>query len=275
MIAYLDTEAFDHIYKKIGCTGADIANLRKAIYGRQLSIRLSIHTLEEILLARKISPQTFAAQIKLTLSLASSRTLVKPCAQLLLDDIRSYAAQGAAVRPFLRGDVQNAIAEGIATLIESDGEEMEEDFLAVLDDARQEKHRLIALLERARKTAEAVAKPPTGWANLADYFDAASLPMLEVMAEETGTADACRQRGLSGLLGIKSLRMSLCTAIAPDFEQLSSGAMKSGAIHHSVSAAAVAEAYISDTAVSHSLRQLPIGDLKISSLSEFLKLSST
>ena len=133
MIAYFDTQTFDHIYRKIGCTSADIANLRKAIYGHRLSIRLSIHTLEEILLGRKVSPQAFAAQIKLTLSLANSRTLVKPCAQLLLDDIRAYAVRGEADRPFLRGDIQNAVADGIAALIESDGEELEDDFLAVLD----------------------------------------------------------------------------------------------------------------------------------------------
>src|SRR5947208_17147536 len=123
MIAYFDTQAFDHIYKKIGCTSADIANLRKAIYGRRLSIRLSIHTLEEILLGRRVSPQAFAAQIKLTLSLASSRTLVKPCSRLLLDDIRSYLAKGEPERLFLPGDLQNATADGISTLIESDGED--------------------------------------------------------------------------------------------------------------------------------------------------------
>jgi hypothetical protein len=32
MIAYLDTNVFDHLYKKIGCSSADIANLRKAVY---------------------------------------------------------------------------------------------------------------------------------------------------------------------------------------------------------------------------------------------------
>src|SRR5689334_12155399 len=127
MIAYFDTQAFNHIYGKIGCTGADIANLRKAIYGRQLTIRLSVHTLEEILLGRKVSPQAFAAQIKLTLSLASARALIKPCQQLLLDDIRSYAARGEADRPFLRGDMQNSVADGIAALVESDGEDLDED----------------------------------------------------------------------------------------------------------------------------------------------------
>ena len=79
MIAYLDTSAFDHLYKKIGCTAADIANLRKKIYGRELSIRPSMHILADILLDRRARPELLVARIKLTLSLASFRQMVKPC----------------------------------------------------------------------------------------------------------------------------------------------------------------------------------------------------
>ena len=82
MIAYLDNKVFDHLYKKVGCTSADIADLRKAIYGRGLAITLGIHVLEEILLNRRASPQELAARVKLTLSLASIRRMVKPCDQL-------------------------------------------------------------------------------------------------------------------------------------------------------------------------------------------------
>src|SRR6516164_8541023 len=215
MIAYLDTNAFDHIYGKVGCTGADIANLRKAIYGRQ------------------VSPQALAAQIKLTLSLASSRTLVKSCAQLLLDDIRSYASRGEADRPFLRGEMQNAVADGIAALIESDGEELEDDFLAVLDQARQEKQHFFAALERARQEAEIVSSPPSGWSGFGEFFAAAARRALVTLAEQAGLTDACRDRGLDGLLKIKSVRMSLCAALAPSYERVTTGAVvNSTTFHH-------------------------------------------
>lgn len=273
MIAYLDTNAFDHIYKKIGCTGADIANLRKAIYGRQLSIRLSVHTLEEILLGRKVSPQALAAQIKLTLSLASSRTLVKSCAQLLLDDIRAYAARGEADRPFLRGDMQNAVADGIAALIESDGEELDDDFIAVLDQTRQEKQHFFAALERARLGAEAVSSPPSGWTGFEQYFDVAALPALEILVEQAGVANPCRERGLDGLLKLKSVRTSLCAGLAPGYEQaITGGAVNSATLHHPVAAAAVAETFVSDIATNHEfLGRLPIEGLSVTTLPEFLK----
>jgi len=273
VIAYLDTQAFDRIYKKIRCTGADIANLRKAIYGRELSIRLSVHTLEEILLARKVSPQAFAAQIKLTLSLASSRTLVKPCAQLLLDDIRAYAVQGDADRPFLRGDVQNTVADGIAALIESDGEELDDDFIAVLEEARQQKQHFFATLESAQGGAKAISSPLPGSTRSGDYFDAAARDALEALAERAGVGDACRQRGLDGLLKIKSVRMSLGAALALSYSRMTDGSVvNSTTLHHAVSAAAVAETFVSETLGSRDLlARVPIEGLSVASLPDFLK----
>jgi hypothetical protein len=272
VIAYLDTATFDHIYKKIGCTGADIANLRKAIYGRELSIRLSVHTLEEILLGRKVRPQALAAQIKLTLSLASSRMLVKSCAQLLFDDIRAYALRGEADRPFLRGDIQNDVADGIAALIESDGEELEEGFVALLHQTREDKQHFLKVLENARQEAEAVSRPHSGWTTFQEYFDAAGLRALDTLAEQSGTAEACRERGFEGLRDIKSIRMSLYAALAPAFEQTNTAATTSSAIHHAVSAAAVAEIYVSEVAANRELlNRLPIPGLDVFSLPDFLK----
>jgi hypothetical protein len=274
MIAYFDTQAFDHIYKKIGCTGADIASLRKAIYGRQLSIRLSVHTLEEILLGRRVSPQAFAAQIKLTLSLASSRTLVKPCAQLLLDDIRAYAAKGEADRPFLHGDIPNVVADGIAALIESDGEELEDEFIAVLDQAREDKQQFFALLEQIRHTAETISRPASGWPSLQHYFDAAALSALEKLAIHAGVGQTCKQRGLVGLLEIKTVRATIAAALIPSYEQLADSPILRVALwHHAVSAAAVAEMFVSETDVIRELSaRFIIDEVNVKNLPEFLKL---
>jgi hypothetical protein len=272
VIVYFDTQAFDHVYKKIGCTSADITNLRKAIYGRQLSIRLSIHTLEEILLGRKVSPQALAARIKLTLSLASSRTLVKGCSRLVLEDIRAYSAKGEPERPFLPSDMQNAIADGISTLIESDGEEMENDFLALLDQMREEKLQFFAMLHHARQRAEAISPPAGTWSSFEQYFDAAASTMLEVFFERAGVTDCCRGRGLRGLLEIKSVRMSLCVALASSFYRLASNALSSGTFHHAISAAAVAQTYVTESeATREFLTRLSNQDLNVDSLTGFLK----
>ena len=93
MIAYLDTNVFDHLYKKIGCTSC---GYRRICASRSTAAssrsRSSIHVLEEILLEpARVAPE-LVARVKLTLSLANFRRMVKPCDQLITDDIRSYAA---------------------------------------------------------------------------------------------------------------------------------------------------------------------------------------
>ena len=272
MIAYFDTQTFDRIYKKVGCTGTDIANLRKAIYGRQLSVRMSIHTLEEILLGRKASPQAFTAQIKLTLSLANLRTLLKPSVQLVLDDIRGYAAEGESARPLLAGDTQNIVADGIATLIESDGEELEEDFLAVLEGVRQERQRFVAMLGHAHQIADGFLKSSPPCAALEQYMDTAALPVLETWAELAGVQAGCLKRGFDGLLRMKTLRVSLSAVFASSRAQEAPGAADLTDVHHAVAAAAVAQTYVSDSAANRDLlARLPVSGLDLTSLPEFLK----
>src|SRR6266851_7523583 len=201
MAAYLDTCAFDHLYKKIGCTAADIANLRKKIYGRELSILLSIHTLEEILLDRRARPELLVAKIKLTLSLGNFRRMVKPCDQLLMDDIRAYAEGGAAARPFIDVKLQNVISEGIAVLIESDGEELDEDMIAALELVRQRKealHNSLRVSGQAREDAGAIS--------FEEYFRRESSPILVALAQSAGALEVCRERGFDGLLNVPSVR---------------------------------------------------------------------
>ncbi|HKV54674.1 MAG TPA: hypothetical protein VJN94_08510 [Candidatus Binataceae bacterium] len=278
MIAYLDTNVFDHIYRKIGCTGADIANLRRAIYGRDLSIRLSIHTLEEILLERRASPQAFAAQIKLTLSLANSRALIKPCDQLLIDDLRAYAARGEADRPFLRGEMQNAVASGIAALIESDGEELEDEFVEVLKETARQRQEFAATFERAREAIASSASPAVDTGNFEQDFAERAAGAADRLIERAGVRDQCLQRGLDGLFRIKSVRMSLGAAIALNHEQNSGGLppANSAALHHAVSAAAVAPTFVTDDADTHQLlARVPVDGFDIVSLPDFLKRLAT
>jgi hypothetical protein len=117
MLAYLASSAFGHLYRKIDCTAADIGGLRKAVYSRTVSIPLGLHNLEEIVLARQASPQATAARLRLLLSISNWRVLLKPCGQLLADDLRAFAANAAPSGPFLRGAMQNAVTTGISEFL--------------------------------------------------------------------------------------------------------------------------------------------------------------
>jgi hypothetical protein len=262
MIAYLDTNVFNHLHKKIGCTGADIANLRKAIYGRQLSVPLSIHTLEEILLVDNARPQWLVAQVKLTLSIASFRRLVKPCDQLLADDIRAYAARGEADRAYLGSDFQNVISAGISGLVETDGEDLDEEMMEALEETRRRKERFVSGIRRAREQMHRTAKPQPGQITFENYFREEAPILAERFAQGVGVLEACRERGIKGLLSLKSVRMAAGSVLSympgQTFEASSNGG-DSAELHHAVSAAAVADTFVTvDKGLRQALARVPI-----------------
>ncbi len=167
------------------------------------------------------------------------------------------------------------MADGIAALIESDGEELDDDFIAVLEEARQQKQHFFATLESAQGGAKAISSPLPGSTRFGDYFDAAARDALEALAERAGVGDACRQRGLDGLLKIKSVRMSLGAALAYSHLQMTKGSILT-TLHHPVSAAAVAETFVSDdTATRELVGHAPIDGFNVTGLPDFLKRLSS
>ena len=273
MIAYLDTNLFDHLYKRIGCTGADIADLRKAIYGRDLSIPLGIHVLEEILLNRQSSPQELVARAKLTLSLSSIRRMVKPCDQLIADDIRSYAATGEPDRPLVSVQIQNALTQGISELIESDGEEFSEEILEALEQIRQRKEHFLQAMRVSQQHLTALLETLPPGIGFADYFQMGAVPMAERFAHHAGVLAACRKRGIEGLLLIPSVRTAIGVTLSFIYGQAFENWTSGGSIDflHAPSAAATAEVFVTnDTHLREAIVRIPLNDLRPMSLSEFL-----
>jgi hypothetical protein len=273
MAAYLDTNIFDRLYGKIGCTGADIANLRKKIYGRELSIPLSIHTLEEILLDRRARPELRVAKTKLTLSLGNYRRMVKPWDQLLSDDLRAYAATGEAGRPFIDTDLQNIITDGISELIETDGEELDEDMIAALEESKRRGERFRTtigeLLGDMRQAESPVAEL------FPEYFEAAAVPLAEKLAERHGVLGECKQRGIDGLLRIRSVHMILGATLSSLHESAVGEPPRSSNsidVRHAVSAAAVAKTLVTeDGQLRRVLERVPVDDFEVVDLRTFLQ----
>lgn len=275
MIAYLDSNAFDHLYKRIGCTSAHIAQLRKAIYGHGLSMPIGIHVLEEILLNKQASPQELAARVKLTLSLASIRRMVKPCDQLVADDIRSYAATGQPDRPLADTHIQNAITQGVAELIESDGEEFSEEIAEALEETEQRKQRFLQNIRDAQQQLAALVETLPARISFHDYFQRVAGATAERFAHRAGVLDACRERGIPGLLKIKSVRAAVGVALSFAYGQTFEGwpIPAEGAVDilHVPSAAATAEIFVTDDSrLRAALERVGLDDLRVMNLAEFL-----
>jgi hypothetical protein len=279
MIAYLDTNVFDHLYKKIGCTSANIAELRKAIYGRGLSMPIGIHVLEELLLNRRASPQELVARVKLTLSLASIRRMVKPCDQLIADDMRSYAETGQPDRPLVSAQIQNALTQGIAELIESDGEEFSEELAEALEETRQRKERFLQGMRMAQQQLAALVEKLPARISFEDYFQRMAGTMVERFAQRVGVLEACRERGIAGLLEIRGVHAAIGIALSftygQTFEGWAPAPDDSVNFLHVPCAAVTAEIFVTnDRRLRAALERLALDGLRVMNLAEFLAASS-
>lgn len=251
MIAYLDSEAFDRLYRRDGCTAADVAALRKSVYGRGLALALSIHHLEEIVLSRRVAPQALSAQIRFTLSLASLRSLLKPSAALLKDEIRAYAASGAAGSPFLHGPLADAIRAGVAELIESDGEELGEELIGALDQARRARSDLARMIARARASVASASDDPV-------------VAAARALAGSVGALAECDRRGIAGLLGLRVVRMAVGVAAE-------SATPAPLTLDHAIAAAARADTLVSgDPRLRQLIERSSCAGLAACDLPEFL-----
>jgi hypothetical protein len=248
MVAYLTSSAFGHLYRKIDCTAADIGALRKAIYSRTVSIPLGLHNLEEIVLARQASPQAMAAQIRLLLSISNWRVQVKPCGQLLGDDLRAFAADADPARPFLHGAMQNAVTTGISELLESDGEELNEDFAEALDEVRREREAFAAGLGEFLAECGRRFTPPPGADAFDEYFERNAPEAAAALAERAGVGAEFERRGAAAILALKSVRMwvgaALSLACALRVEGRHSRAEEANEVMHAVSCAAAADTFV-------------------------------
>ena len=275
MIAYLATSAFGQLYRKIDCTAADIGELRKAIYGRTVSVPLGLHNLEEIVLARRASPQTLAAQLRLLLSISNWRVLLKPCGHLLADELRAFAAGAESPGPFLRGAMQNAVTTGISELLESDGEELNEDFAQALDEVRRERETFVAELGEFLAECGMRFTPPLATGAFAEYFERYAPDAAAALAERAGVGAECERRGVAALLAMKSVRMwvgaALSLACAQSLEGQPARAERIDEVPHAVTAAAAADTFV--TAKAHALpllSRVEIDGLRTTDLKEFL-----
>jgi hypothetical protein len=275
MIAYFATSAFGGLYRKVDCTAADVGVLRKAIYSRAVSIPLGMHNLEEIILARRGSSQAMAAQLRLLLSLSNWRVLLKPCGQLLGDDLRAFAAGAQPSGPFLRGAMQNAVTTGISELLESDGEDLNDDFSEALEEVRREREEFVAgLSEYLAESATRFTPSPDADA-FNEYFARYATQAAAALAERAGLGAQCGREGAGALLALKSVRMwvgaALSLACAQSRGERPLRAEDANEMVHAVTAAVAADTFVTADAPALSLLgRVTIQGLQTTGLREFL-----
>lgn len=276
-IVYFDTNVFDHIHKGIGVTEADWLALRSAVEKGRISILLSVLNLEEALCALAQSYSQAREELRLILELAENRRLVKPPGTLLSDDIRSYAKGEALLDPFIALD--SVIHANLRVLVNASQTDIDKLRLLVMETQKEKENFVAAMREanaevspHAREFRRKYQGQPPDWE---DYWERLAGKFAEGFAERQGLLDACRNRGITGLLGLRSVRMavaaSLSLAYAETFEKRTPKMGDSRDMQHAVLATAADVFVTHDRGLARLLARIPMECFQVLDLRALLQ----
>jgi len=168
----------------------------------------------------------------------------------------------------------------IQKLIESDGEEFSEEIAEALADTKRRKERFVQGMNATlREVLSSVEKVPAD-IFFDDYFRLTAPRIAEVFAERTGVLEACRDRGIEGLLEIRSVRTAIVIALSCRYGQTFEGSPLSLADSidylHAPAAAATAEVFVCDDShLRDALARVGLDNFRVMSMAEFLTASGT
>ncbi len=171
--------------------------------------------------------------------------------------------------------MQNAVTTGISELLESDGEELNEDFAEALDEVRREREAFAAGLGEFLAECGTRFTPPPGADAFDEYFERNAPEAAAALAERAGVGAEFRRRGAEAILALKSVRMwvgaALSLACALRVEGRPSRAEEASEVMHAVSGAAAADTFVTaDARTLPCLSRVAIDGLQTTDLKGFL-----
>jgi hypothetical protein len=261
---YFDRNVFDHIEKKLGITDDDIGLLRKEVSTGRLSVLVSFEVVAE---TANASQDTALKGLQLIRELCRQELPIKPHYELLRDDIRNFADGGNPSSPFLEArfsidrviaDIQNPSPEVSEMIAEEKRikERLNDDLRGYIEEERN------ALNGKRPSTFE-------------KYWEARSRYYTESFAHFAGYLEKCKARGIDELLKVKSVRMTVGAFLSLLYSLLEGRAVKNGTSYDLKHAAPMSAADIvvtNDGELRMFLSRVPIPELSVMSLSEFILL---
>jgi hypothetical protein len=202
--------------------------------------------------------------------------LLKSCGQMIADDLHAFASGGEAPGPFARGAIQNAVNTGISELLESDGEELNEDFTTALFEIRREREAFAAGLTEFIPECAARISTAFAAAGFEKYYRDHAPAALTELAERAGLGMALPD-GAADLTGApRSIRIwagaALSLAWARTVENDNAREEDLNEAMHAVTAAGAAADLLvtAEDRESRWISRVPVDGFKVTSLKVFL-----
>ncbi len=274
MIVYLDTNVFDHLERRSsGVTEEDLFRFGRAVKLDHLRVVISFLAIEETLLFIPSNPQRADARVKLMLDLGDKRLFALGQEEIMNHDIQAYAHGTSVLSPFMMMDPRTEFhirnyskpAGGYLT-----------DLQDLIEDVRRDKMAFQSFLEKGKKKLKPMADAiGVKQYPFESYLVNNSWWLAESLAERAGVLPEAKQRGIDGLLKVKSIGVAVGAGLSliysHDFEGRAPKPGDSRDLLHAV-VASTAEVFVTnDESLETILTRIPVDGFKVMSLRTFMK----
>jgi hypothetical protein len=218
MLVYFDTTVYSDIEK--GKIAKDVVDaLREALLTGKLSAHLSVSNIEELLGEWKTDRPAAIRKIRIARDLVGFEKLLKPPNVLLEEAIRAYANGASPPSPFLPEDQRRTVVSSIRSIDDGDAVidgtvsgiisqvgVLKQTALEQWTEGRREVHRTLSPYS---------IKAPHPRRNDNNWFlKSKEQAVAEGIAKTVGLDEACRNRGLDGLVNVRAIRLCVNAIVA-------------------------------------------------------------
>jgi predicted nucleic acid-binding protein len=270
---YFDTNIYNHIHKRHhGVTEADIAKLYATVRADKIRILTSTSVIEEVLSALISLERDSFAILKHIRKLAKRKRILKYHPNLLEDDIVAYSRGKKMPSHFMapppnftkiftdHGPDHMAILRKIA----EDTQKQIQSFRDKMDNS---------YIKHIRPLAEEI-KRQKKQQSFEDYWAELSIPFAELLAKKAGVLAECQERGMEGLLEVRSVRLctlaQLSLGYSNTYQRTTIDRGDSRDMHHAVLASSVNTFVTHDRRFAGILRRMPVDNFEVIDLKTLL-----
>lgn len=271
---YFDTTIYDHIVK----TDNEVKALRTDLARREVVANLSIVNVEELLGDWDTKRQQAIRRLQVARDLVGFDSILKQPSDLLKEVIEAYAT-GTPPPSSTLPRHQRRLLTSLLHKVADGNARLDPILSQIVSEVRREKEAFKAAMIRGRaQTLDELTQKsePRVLAHVPfeEFWNDATL-WAEVFADHFGLGDACRERGLDGLLEVRAVRLCVGAAKSLVYSQVAKGRQPDLGDWHDVwhaIMASVADVFVTrDRRLAEVLARVPGNDCRvITSLDELL-----
>ena len=272
---YFDTDVYAHIYRRVApLTDKRVRQLETAVRSDKIRILSSAAVIEETVLAVLDSEKEALARLQLIRRLAKRKRIIKSPDQILRGDIVAYSQNVKLPSHYISPpqDLIQVVVNGRAGYLEtlhrkaSDTQKRTDNFYVEINKAFR------SSVESAGTSKESTKQ------SFEDYWRERSIPFVEQLATSANVLDACKKRGLEGLLEVRSIRLVTVAQLALGYAATGDLPVtepeQSRYIQQAVIASAVDAFVTHDQWLADALRRVEVKDFQVIDLHTLLEVVS-